>query len=148
MVTRNERNAIIQHGTMTMVRRGCSNEVSGWGEWCITEDAELGLSIFEAGYGASYTARSYGRGLMPDTFLDYKKQRFRWAYGAVQILLRHAGFAHRGATAARSTARAALSLHRRLAALARRRLQPAVQRSRALFWSVAMIVAPRAVDPP
>jgi branched-chain amino acid transport system ATP-binding protein len=23
---------------------------------------------------------------MPDTFLDFKKQRFRWAYGAAQIL--------------------------------------------------------------
>ena len=32
---------------------------------------------------------SYGRGLMPDTFIDFKKQRFRWAYGAVQILKGH-----------------------------------------------------------
>ena len=23
---------------------------------------------------------------MPDTFVDFKKQRFRWAYGAMQIL--------------------------------------------------------------
>ena len=27
---------------------------------------------------------------MPDTFIDFKKQRFRWAYGAMQILRRHA----------------------------------------------------------
>jgi len=33
---------------------------------------------------------SYGRGLMPDTFIDFKKQRFRWAYGAMQILKAHA----------------------------------------------------------
>jgi hypothetical protein len=26
---------------------------------------------------------------MPDTFLDYKKQRYRWAYGSVQIMRRH-----------------------------------------------------------
>ena len=26
---------------------------------------------------------------MPDTFLDFKKQRFRWAYGAVLILRHH-----------------------------------------------------------
>ncbi|MEZ4599197.1 MAG: glycosyltransferase [Syntrophotaleaceae bacterium] len=89
MITRNERNAIIQHGTMTMVRRRSLEQVEGWGEWCITEDAELGLRIFEKGYEAVYVPRSYGRGLMPDTFLDYKKQRFRWAYGAVQILRRH-----------------------------------------------------------
>lgn len=89
MVTRNERNAIIQHGTMTMVRRKVLDEVGGWAEWCITEDAELGLRIFERGYAASYTPYSFGKGLMPDTFIDYKKQRFRWAYGSVLILRHH-----------------------------------------------------------
>ncbi|MBM9613378.1 glycosyltransferase [Desulfobulbus rhabdoformis] len=89
MVTRNERNAIIQHGTMTMVRRTVLDEVGGWGEWCITEDAELGLRIFEKGYAANYIPYSFGKGLMPDTFLDFKKQRFRWAYGSVLILRHH-----------------------------------------------------------
>jgi len=90
MLTRNERNAIIQHGTMTMVRRSTLEEVNGWAEWCITEDAELGLRIFEKGYEALYIPKSYGQGLMPDTYIDFKKQRFRWAYGAVQIIRRHA----------------------------------------------------------
>jgi cellulose synthase/poly-beta-1,6-N-acetylglucosamine synthase-like glycosyltransferase len=89
MVTRNERDAIIQHGTMTLVRRSTLVAVDGWSEWCVTEDAELGLKIFEQGHSAIYVARSYGRGLMPDTFLDFKKQRFRWAYGAVLILRAH-----------------------------------------------------------
>jgi exo-beta-1,3-glucanase (GH17 family)/cellulose synthase/poly-beta-1,6-N-acetylglucosamine synthase-like glycosyltransferase len=89
MITRNERNAIIQHGTMTMVRRA-QLERCRWAEWCITEDAELGLRIFEAGFDASYVPESYGRGLMPDTFIDFKKQRFRWAYGAMQIIKAHA----------------------------------------------------------
>ena len=56
MVTRNERNAIIQHGTMTLVRRSVLESVAGWAEWCITEDADLGLKIFEAGYEATYVA--------------------------------------------------------------------------------------------
>jgi exo-beta-1,3-glucanase (GH17 family)/cellulose synthase/poly-beta-1,6-N-acetylglucosamine synthase-like glycosyltransferase len=90
MITRNERNAIIQHGTMTMVRRSILEKMNGWAEWCITEDAELGLRIFEAGYEATYLPTSYGRGVMPDTFIDFKKQRFRWAYGAMQILRKHA----------------------------------------------------------
>lgn len=89
MVTRNERNAIIQHGTMTLVRRSVLDEVGGWAEWCITEDAELGLRIFEHGYSATYVPQSYGKGLMPDTFIDFKKQRFRWAYGAVLIMREH-----------------------------------------------------------
>jgi len=89
MITRNERNAIIQHGTMTMVR-AAQMRACRWAEWCITEDAELGLRIFEHGFDATYVPDSYGRGLMPDTFIDFKKQRFRWAYGAMQILKAHA----------------------------------------------------------
>src|SRR5207253_2933562 len=72
MITRNERNAIIQHGTMTMVRRAQLVSCGGWAEWCITEDAELGLRIFEAGFDATFVPASYGRGLMPDTFIDFK----------------------------------------------------------------------------
>ena len=89
MVTRNERNAIIQHGTMTLVRRRALQQVDGWSEGCITEDAELGLMIFREGLEAVYIPKSYGRGLMPDTFQGYSNQRFRWAYGAVQIIRHH-----------------------------------------------------------
>ncbi|MBT5230331.1 MAG: glycosyltransferase [Methylococcales bacterium] len=89
MVTRNERNAIIQHGTMTMIRKSSLETAEGWAEWCITEDAELGLRVFESGQEASYVAKSYGKGVMPDTFIDYKKQRFRWAFGSMQILRKH-----------------------------------------------------------
>jgi len=91
MVTRNERNAIIQHGTMTMVRRSVLEQVGRWGVSTITEDTELGLRIFEQGHEAVYIDQSYGHGLIPDTFTDYKKQRHRWAYGAMQILREHAG---------------------------------------------------------
>jgi exo-beta-1,3-glucanase (GH17 family)/cellulose synthase/poly-beta-1,6-N-acetylglucosamine synthase-like glycosyltransferase len=90
MVTRNERNAIIQHGTMTMVRRCSLEQVGGWSENTITEDAELGFMIFSQGHQAVYTSKSYGKGVMPDSFTDYKTQRFRWAYGAMQILRHHA----------------------------------------------------------
>jgi len=89
MVQRNERNAIIQHGTMTLIRKDVLRSVRGWAEWCICEDAELGLRLFEKGYEAVYLEESLGRGLIPDSFGGYKTQRFRWAYGAVQILKRH-----------------------------------------------------------
>lgn len=90
MVTRNDRNAIIQHGTMTMVRRSVLEKLGGWGEDTITEDAELGLRVFHHGYEAAYIEDSYGKGLIPDNFIDYRKQRFRWAYGAVQIMRKYA----------------------------------------------------------
>ncbi|MEI6557685.1 MAG: glycosyltransferase, partial [Rhodospirillaceae bacterium] len=89
MVQRNERNAIIQHGTMTIIRKTALEEVGRWGEWCITEDADLGLRLFEHRYKSVYMSHSFGKGLVPDSFSGYKTQRFRWAYGAVQIMKRH-----------------------------------------------------------
>jgi hypothetical protein len=91
MVERNEHNAIIQHGTMTVVRKNALEEVGGWSTWCITEDTELGLRLFEAGYGAAYIPRSMGKGLIPDTLKAFQSQRYRWVYGAMQIMKRHKG---------------------------------------------------------
>jgi exo-beta-1,3-glucanase (GH17 family)/cellulose synthase/poly-beta-1,6-N-acetylglucosamine synthase-like glycosyltransferase len=144
MITRNERNAIIQHGTMTMVRREQLARCR-WAEWCITEDAELGLRIFEAGFDATYVPVSYGRGLMPDTFVDFKKQRFRWAYGAMQILKVHAR--------ALFMEGSPLSPGQRYHFIAG--WLPWVADGcnllfnlAALGWSAAMVWAPRQVDPP
>lgn len=89
MVQRNEYNAIIQHGTMTMIRKSALIEVGKWSEWCICEDSELGLRLYEAGYDSVYCKDSFGRGLMPDTFSGYMTQRFRWVYGAMQIIKHH-----------------------------------------------------------
>jgi exo-beta-1,3-glucanase (GH17 family)/cellulose synthase/poly-beta-1,6-N-acetylglucosamine synthase-like glycosyltransferase len=89
MVQRNEYNAIIQHGTMTMIRKSALLEVGKWSEWCICEDSELGLRLYEAGYDSVYVKDSFGRGVMPDTMSGYMTQRFRWVYGAMQIIKAH-----------------------------------------------------------
>ena len=91
MVERNEHDAIIQHGTMTVVRKDVLENVGGWSTWCITEDAELGLKLFEAGYGAAYIPQSMGRGLTPDTLAAFMSQRYRWVYGAMQMIKHHGG---------------------------------------------------------
>lgn len=146
MITRNERNAIIQHGTMTLVRRSVLDELGGWAEWCITEDAELGLRIFEAGYEAMYLSYSYGRGLMPDTFIDYKKQRFRWAYGAMQILRHHTKELF-------SSKASALTRGQRYHFLAGWLPWVAdgfnlIFNIAAIAWSIAMIISPNQIDAP
>lgn len=89
MVQRNESNAIIQHGTMTLVRKSALESVGNWGEWCICEDSELGLRLYRAGYDSVYVKDSFGRGVTPDTLSGYITQRHRWVYGAMQILKRH-----------------------------------------------------------
>src|SRR6266581_2580361 len=89
MASRNEHNGIIFAGTMGLVRRDVLKGVGGWNEWCITEDAELSLRILRAGYEGCYIERSFGRGLMPLNFEGLKKQRFRWAFGGMQIMRLH-----------------------------------------------------------
>ncbi|WPP01026.1 glycosyltransferase [Pseudomonas sp. HR96] len=145
MVTRNDRDAIIQHGTMTMTRRSVLEEL-GWADWCICEDAELGLRVFEKGLSAAYYHNSYGKGLMPDTFIDFKKQRFRWAYGAIQIIKRHTAQLLRG----KGTELTRGQRYHFLAGWL-----PWVADGMnifftvgALLWSAAMIIVPQRVDPP
>jgi exo-beta-1,3-glucanase (GH17 family)/cellulose synthase/poly-beta-1,6-N-acetylglucosamine synthase-like glycosyltransferase len=150
MVERNEHNAIIQHGTMCVVRRKAMDEVGGWAEWCITEDTELGLRIFEAGYIALYTPVSMGRGLMPDTYAAYKGQRYRWVYGAMQILKRHASSIFKGRKA---NGTPSLTLAQRYQFVAGWMPWFAdgfalVFGVMALVWSALMIVAPRYFDVP
>jgi cellulose synthase/poly-beta-1,6-N-acetylglucosamine synthase-like glycosyltransferase len=89
MPSRNERNAIIFAGTMGLIRKSVLEEIGGWDEWCITEDAEASLRILKRGYESLYINRSYGRGLMPFNFEGLKKQRFRWCFGGIQILKKH-----------------------------------------------------------
>ena len=89
MIQRNEDDAIIQHGTMCLVRRSALEAVGGWSGDTIVEDTELGLRLYEAGFKALYTNRRYGWGVLPDTFQAFKTQRERWAYGAVQIIRKH-----------------------------------------------------------
>jgi hypothetical protein len=90
MRSRHERNSAIFGGTMGLIRRSALDEIGGWDEWCITEDAEASLRMYAAGWQGIYVHRSYGRGIMPLTFDALKRQRFRWCFGGIQILRRHA----------------------------------------------------------
>jgi cellulose synthase/poly-beta-1,6-N-acetylglucosamine synthase-like glycosyltransferase len=62
----------------------------GWSSDTIVEDCDLGLAVLERGWHIHYTNHRYGHGLLPDTFEAYKKQRYRWAYGGLQIIKKHA----------------------------------------------------------
>lgn len=86
---RHERNALIQHGTMTLIRRESLQSLGGWSEWCICEDTELGLRLLETNMELRYIDETFGRGLTPANFKALKSQRNRWAFGAMQILKHH-----------------------------------------------------------
>jgi cellulose synthase/poly-beta-1,6-N-acetylglucosamine synthase-like glycosyltransferase len=86
---RNERNAIVQHGTMTLIKASALREFGQWSEWCVCEDTELGLRLMRQGLTTVYVDEALGHGLTPDSFTAFKKQRYRWAQGGMQILKSH-----------------------------------------------------------
>jgi hypothetical protein len=49
----------------------------------------MGLRLMEAGWQSAYCTEIFGRGLVPDSLAGYKRQRHRWAFGAVQIVRRY-----------------------------------------------------------
>jgi hypothetical protein len=74
---------------MGLLRKSVLQELGGWDEWCITEDAEASLRVLKRKYQAIYVNKAYGTGLIPFTFDGLKKQRFRWCFGGIQILKKH-----------------------------------------------------------
>jgi cellulose synthase/poly-beta-1,6-N-acetylglucosamine synthase-like glycosyltransferase len=87
--SRNERDGAIFAGTMGLIRRVALEQLGGWDEWCITEDAELSLRLLRAGWTGNHVSQSYGKGIMPLTFEALKGQRYRWCFGGIQILRMH-----------------------------------------------------------
>jgi len=87
--SRNERDGAIFAGTMGLIRRVALEQLGGWDEWCITEDAELSLRLLRAGWIGYTVDQSYGKGIMPLTFEALKGQRYRWCFGGIQILRMH-----------------------------------------------------------
>ncbi|RYY33942.1 MAG: glycosyltransferase, partial [Sphingomonadales bacterium] len=76
-------------GTMCILRRTALEAAGRWAEWCLTEDSEVSVRLRALGCKGLYLGETFGRGLIPETFDDYRKQRFRWTAGPVQQLRRH-----------------------------------------------------------
>jgi hypothetical protein len=89
MVSLDAHHAGITVGTMSLIRRAALESAGGWAEWCLTEDSELAVRIHAAGYQSVYLTEPYGRGLIPETFEGYRRQRYRWTYGPVQEFQTH-----------------------------------------------------------
>ncbi len=87
--SRNEHDGAIFAGTMGLIRRVVLEQLGGWDEWCITEDAELSLRLLRAGWHGLHVDQSWGHGVMPLTFEALKGQRYRWCFGGIQVLRMH-----------------------------------------------------------
>ncbi|MHB8351787.1 MAG: glycosyltransferase family 2 protein, partial [Thermoplasmata archaeon] len=85
---RHAANSSIFCGTMGVLRRRALEQVCGWDESCITEDAEVSLRLYAAGWRSEYLTETLGAGMAPNRFPALQSQFSRWAFGGLQ-LLRH-----------------------------------------------------------
>lgn len=82
---------VLLGGTSNHFRRAALEDAGGWDAWNVTEDADLGLRLAQAGYQTGYISPpTYER--PPDHLDIWTAQRSRWLKGFMQtwlILMRH-----------------------------------------------------------
>ncbi len=77
-------------GNTVFVRRELMDQLGGWDETCLTEDADLGirLSLAHARVRILYDDEYVTREETPHTIEQFIKQRTRWNQGFIQILFK------------------------------------------------------------
>jgi cellulose synthase/poly-beta-1,6-N-acetylglucosamine synthase-like glycosyltransferase len=77
-------------GNTVFVRRELMEQLGGWDETCLTEDADLGirLSLSHARMRIIYEDEYVTREETPHTIEQFIKQRTRWNQGFIQILFK------------------------------------------------------------
>lgn len=77
-------------GNTVFVRRDLMEQLGGWDETCLTEDADLGIRLSEAHARIRiiYDDEFVTREETPHTIEQFIKQRTRWNQGFIQILFR------------------------------------------------------------
>ena len=77
-------------GNTVFVRRELMEQIGGWDETCLTEDADLGirLNISHARMRIIYDDEFVTREETPHTISQFVKQRTRWNQGFIQILFK------------------------------------------------------------
>ena len=78
--------AALLTGTLSLVARRALEAAGGWSAATITEDADLGARLVDAGYDVVYAPDRVGRGVMPTDLCALRAQRRRWACGNAQTL--------------------------------------------------------------
>jgi peptidoglycan-N-acetylglucosamine deacetylase len=92
-----ERRALTQFDAITVVpgavgawRRAALDSVGGYPVDTLAEDQDLTIAIQRQGWRIGYDIDAVAWTEAPETFRALGKQRFRWAYGTLQCLWKHA----------------------------------------------------------
>jgi glycosyltransferase XagB len=77
-------------GNSIFIKKTILNDVGGWDEECLTEDADLGvrLALKDVNISVLYDSQSCTKEETPENLKDYIKQRTRWTQGFFQILVK------------------------------------------------------------
>ena len=93
-----ERRALTQFDAITVVpgavgawRRRALDDVGGYPTDTLAEDQDLTMAIQRKGWCVGYDIQAIAWTEAPETFRALAKQRFRWSYGTLQCLWKHAG---------------------------------------------------------
>lgn len=86
MNTANHLDCVPSTGTVSVYRLDVLRTLGGFRGDMLTEDADVGLRIYSAGYRGVYVERTVGHGLIPYDMATYRKQKRRWAFGNAQSL--------------------------------------------------------------
>ncbi len=92
-----ERRALAGFDAMTVVpgavgawRRAALDSVGGYPVDTLAEDQDLTIAIQRAGWRVTYDPEAVAWTEAPETFRALAKQRYRWAFGTLQCLWKHA----------------------------------------------------------
>jgi cellulose synthase/poly-beta-1,6-N-acetylglucosamine synthase-like glycosyltransferase len=79
-------------GTNYAIWRSLVEKLGGWDENALTEDAELTLRVYRAGYRIKFVPDSVSWEQEPETLRVWFRQRNRWVRGHNYLLRRYAGY--------------------------------------------------------
>ena len=80
--------AVICCGTNFLMRRAAVDEIGGFKEDSVTEDAATGLALHARGWRSRYINERLADGLAPEDLASFLKQQRRWAQGNLEMLVR------------------------------------------------------------
>ncbi len=77
-------------GTNLVIRRVLLESLGGWDESALTEDAELSIQIYQAGYQIKYVPYAVTWEQEPERLSTWFRQRVRWVRGNNYVVVKHA----------------------------------------------------------
>ncbi len=78
-------------GAVGAWRRAALDAVGGYPEDTLAEDQDLTIAIQRAGWRVTYDPEAVAWTEAPESFRALSRQRYRWAFGTLQCLWKHAG---------------------------------------------------------